>query len=168
MRTRQFGAQKVRGVHMTHEEISIELFEIIPPCQVERVFGQDMVDISPEFLGFVGVYKNLAQIIPAHFTVIDFGCAYNAQSFYFMGHKRFIGVDNFPGQERFVAPMTEFFEMSISDFIDTRMDEFNIKETFAICSYVPPWGADNMKLVRDNFINVFTFYPHGGDVVVSI
>ena len=146
-----------------HEKESIALYNLIPKKEIDRVFNEnDMIDICPSFLGFIAIYKYLSIIIPRHFTVIDFGCAYNAQSYLFTEHTKYIGVDNFPDRQRFVAPGTEFYDISIEDYIKRYRGELYLEETFAICSYVPPWGADNMKLVRENFINVFTYYPHGG------
>ena len=49
--------------------------------------------------------------------------------------------------------------MTIKQFISENISRFNLKETFAICSYV---GDESMTLVQDNFNNIFTYYPHGG------
>lgn len=143
-----------------NEKISLELFDQLPQDQVDRVFAGEVVDICPEFLGFVGVYKYLSVMIPYHFTVVDLGCGFNPQSFYFTQHKRFVAVDNFPRAERFKSPNCDFYQMSIEDFIRKHLADFCLEETFAICSFVPPWGADNMELVRNNFKNVYTYYPH--------
>ena len=149
-------------MEMTNEELNIKLFDKLPRHQKDRVFSSKWCDIEPGFMGFLKIYKFLSDIIPKHWTVVDLGCAYNPQSFYFTEHKRFIAVDNFSGVERFLATGTEFYEMSIECFIEKHLDDLFLDETFAICSYVPPWGADNMKLVRESFKNVFTYYPHGG------
>ncbi|NTJ67495.1 hypothetical protein G6M50_05920 [Agrobacterium rhizogenes] len=133
---------------------------LIPEDQLRRVLGQRMCDIDREFLGFTNIYLALASIIPRHWAVVDLGCAYAPQSFIFKDHKAYVGVDR--GQdERFAAPNAIHFDMSIEDFIATHLAEFNLDQTFAICSYVPPWGGDNMGMVRSAFKNVFTFYPSG-------
>ena len=132
----------------------------IPKEQMERVLSQDMCDIDGGFLGFTDVYENLAAIIPKHWTIVDLGCAYAPQSWIFREHKAYIGVD-LSDCEKFHAPNSSFYVCSIAEFLKNHLKEFNQETTFAICSYVPPWGDDNMKLARDNFKNVFTYYPAG-------
>lgn len=142
------------------EEINLELYEYIEnhhPDQIEKVFNQEMVEILPDFLGFMDIYYNLSKMIPSHYTIIDFGCGYNAQSFYFMNHKRYIGIDVWPDIIRFQAPGTEFYECDISEYINN--NEFDIDDTFAICSYVPDWKHNNRHLIKNVFNNVFIFYP---------
>lgn len=138
------------------------ILQFLPADQIQRVLNQRYCDIEPCFMGFTDIYKSLSEIIPAHFTVVDLGCAYNPQCFYFLKHKKYISVDAWEGTERFKSPNCEIFEMSIEEFIKAHVGSLDLEETFAICSYVPPWGGDNMKMVRDAFINVFTYYPHGG------
>jgi hypothetical protein len=134
---------------------------LIPDEQYDRVFGQDMCDIDYEFLGFTEIYESLAEIIPKHWTVVDLGCAYSPQSWLFSDHKLYVGVD-YGVKERFSAPNTRHFEGTIREFIERGLTEFNLDQTFAICSYVPPWHDDNRKIARENFKNVFVYYPSGG------
>jgi len=141
-------------------------FHLMPEDQMERVFSQDMCDIDCEFLGFTKVYMALASIIPLHWTVIDLGCAYAPQAFIFQNHKAYIGVDGSPC-ERFTAPNTTHYECSAGKFIRNHAHEFDKEQTFAICSYVPNWFAENaIELTRQNFKNVFTFYPSGERQIV--
>ena len=146
-----------------NEKLSKELYNYIKKNhkdQIINVFNQDnIIEISPEFLGFLNIYYYLAKIIPINFTVIDFGCGYNAQSFYFINHKKYIGVDFWPNTVRFQAPNTEFHEMLIDEYIHANKTKFIPEQTFAICSYVPNWRTNNKKLVKETFANIFTFYP---------
>jgi hypothetical protein len=153
----------MRDDHLTelHEASNQRLFDMIPADQMERVTSSYLCDIDPSFLGFVGVYERLAQIIPLDWTVIDMGCAYAPQAFFFERHREYIGVDILtPLENRFYANNSRHFFMSIKDFINKHIAAIELKSSFAICSYVPPWGGDNRKMVRDAFQNVFTFYPH--------
>ncbi len=129
------------------------------PMQMLEVFSNDQCDIDCTFMGFTEIYENLAKIIPKHFTIVDLGCAYAPQSFYFRNHKRYIGVD-LRKINRFYFRNTEFWIGKIDDFVIS-MDylELDLDKTFAICSYVPPWHGDNIEITRTNFRNVFTFYP---------
>lgn len=146
-----------------HEIISMELFNMLPKEQVERVFNQYMIDIMPQFLGFITTYKYLSQLIPKHCTIVDLGCAYNAQCFLFTEHKKYIAVDSFPETERFISKNCEIKVKRISEFIKEDISELNMKETFAILNYVPMWGEENKRIVQDTFENLYVYYPHGGD-----
>lgn len=136
-------------------------WHLMPADQLERVFNQQECDIDQEFLGFTNVYLALATIIPKHWTVIDLGCAYAPQAMIFKDHVRYLGID-YGGKERFHAPNTEHFDMTIATFISRHIHDFDQNTTFAICSYVPPWHNDNVDLARSSFKNVFTYYPSGG------
>lgn len=132
----------------------------IPPNQYNKVLSQDMCDIDQEFLGFLDQYIYLAKIIPKHFTVIDFGCAYAPQAFCFTEHKRYIGVD-ISDCQRFKSDNTKHYKMSTDQWIEKYLKDIDVDETFAICTYVPPCVKDSITLVKENFKNVYTFYPHG-------
>lgn len=136
-------------------------WHLMPKDQIDRVLGQDVCDIDPGFLGFTDIYFALAGIIPKHWTIIDFGCAYAPQSLIFREHKAYVGVDA-SECERFSGPNTTHYRMTTAQFIEEHGAEFDRKITFAICSYVPPWyGHNSREVVRQNFDNVFTFYPAG-------
>ena len=136
---------------------NLELLSRIPENQKKEVFSS-MCDIDATFLGFVDTYKVLAELIPEHYTVIDLGCAYNPQCFYFLNHKQYVAIDIWQGPI-FKSPNCIIYRKSIAQFITENLHEFNLDETFAICNYVPPWHNDNGKLVRNAFKNVYVFYP---------
>lgn len=141
-----------------HERANERLLSMLPADQLKRVFADDKCDIDLEFLGFVGIYEMLSTIVPRHWTVIDLGCAWAPQAFFFRHHEAYIGVDIHDG-ERFSAPNTVHFVGQIGRFIEQRGAEFDPGNTFAICSYVPPWGGDNMVRTAAAFQNLFTYYP---------
>lgn len=137
-----------------------ELLDMIPEEQKNNVFDNS-IDISFDFIGFIGQYKHLAQIIPRHFTVIDLGCGYNAQSFYFKDHKQYIAVDSFPDLICFKAPNCIFYNTTIKHFTSEILPKLNLdlEKVFAICSYVPNWDGQNINIVKNTFYNVYTYYP---------
>jgi len=142
--------------------MSKDLLKIIPKKQLDRVLNQYRCDLSPDFLGFTDIYKKLSLIIPKHWIIIDFGCSYAPQCFYFINHKKYIGIDP-EARIRFYTKNTKYYLMTTKKFIEKFLSNFNQEETFAICSYVPTWyGHDSKELVRKNFKNVFVYYPHGG------
>lgn len=144
-----------------HDLSNTRLLAKLPGDQLGRIMNQFCGDIAPEFLGFVGIYERLAEIIPTHWTVVDLGCAYAPQAFFFKEHKAYIGVNLGPVEDRFAAPNTTHYAMPIEEFCKEHLGCLDQQTTFAICSYVPPWHADNMKIARESFKNVFTYYPAG-------
>ena len=115
----------------------------------KEVLEQDECDIEGLFLGFVDIYYFLSKIIPKDFTVIDFGCAYAPQAYYFRNHKAYIGINN-SIKKRFTFKNTTHINGKIEDNLD-----FEDKKTFAICSYVPT----STNEIRKRFKNLFVYYP---------
>jgi len=143
-----------------HELISRELWANLPKDQVAAMENTEAnCEIEEDFCGFVQIYKNLAEIIPLHYSVVDLGCAYAPQSWYFRNHKEYIGVDVMTDY-RFSQPNTRHVKLTISDFIGAACD-LDLDTTFAICSYVPNWHGDNGTITRTAFKHCFVFYPCG-------
>lgn len=152
-----------RELDALHDDSNRRLLSMLPAEQLDRVLGSHQCDIEPDFLGFVGIYDRLAQIVPRSWTVVDLGCAYAPQAFFFATHAAYIGVDLLtPLDARFVAPNSQHLHMPIADFVEQHSAKLHQGTTFAICSYVPPWHGNNIKLVREAFSNVFRFYPCSG------
>jgi hypothetical protein len=106
-------------------------------------------------MGFVLTYKHLADLIPKDWTVVDLGCAYNPQNWYFRRHHKYIAVDN-QTTERFVFPNTELYHGNIETWISEHQVEIDPKTTFAILNYVPSVDAE---IVKSAFENLYIFYP---------
>jgi hypothetical protein len=139
--------------------IHLDLLGKLPKEQIEKVFHQKYCDIDPEFLGFLHIYKALSEIIPRHWTVVDLGCAYNPQCFYFLNHKSYLAVD-IDKIEKFQSPNCILYNKSIQEFIREDTPSLNLSETFAILNYVP---LSNTKSVRETFNNLYIYYPSGGN-----
>ena len=137
-----------------------ELLDMIPQSQKDEVF-KNSSEISPEFIGFIKQYKYLSEIIPKGFIVIDLGCGYNAQSFYFKNHKQYIAVDCFPNLVCFKSENCLFHNITIHDFIFQILPTLNLdlERVFAICAYVPDWYGQNINLTKSTFKNVYTYDP---------
>lgn len=137
-----------------------ELFDMIPKEMMDKVFEYDKCELSADFLGFTEYYKALASVIPKGMTVIDFGCYQAVQSWYFKDHNRYIGIDVIPIEARLRTDNSLHFQSDICKWI---MFDFNklgglkADECFAICNYVPDWGAQ--ALIKQTFQNVFNYYP---------
>ena len=102
-------------------------------------------------------YYFVSKAVPNDYTVINFGCGNNAQSYLFTQHKKFIAVDT--NDEHFRASGTLHYKMPASKFISEIIPELklNIQRTFAICSNAPGKDGENTgMLVRMNFLNMYT------------
>ena len=117
----------------------------------KEVLNQKNCDIDETFLGFVDTYYYLSKIIPKDWTIVDFGCAFAAQAYYFIRHKAFIGVD-FGIKKRFHFKNTDLYEGTIADYLMQKP----IKErVFAIVNNVPSFETE---LVRNYYPNCFIYY----------
>lgn len=140
-----------------YERICDSLWRILPKEQKDRVLSSE-TELNPEFLGFVDIYYHLSRIIPKDFTIYDFGCAENAQSFFFKDFKKYVAIEPM-ATECFKPSNCEIHHCTTGQFLAEHPD-IDISHSFAICSYVPPWHKeDSISLVRERFKNVFTFYP---------
>jgi hypothetical protein len=128
------------------------------PVLTEAVFLQSECQIDPEFMGFVEIYHHLSQIIPMHWTILDLGCAYAPQCWYFKDHKKYIGVD-MSVKKRFTLPNCEQYLSSIRDwFKDLKPPNLNLDMTFGIMSYVPATDYEYFT-AKMGLENLFVYYP---------
>ena len=136
------------------------LYRLIPEEEKVKVLGQPECELEPRFLGFVNVYGPLASLIATDKIVVDFGCYVAAQSYLFSAHKQYVGVDVIQ-LERFTPRNAVHYKTSIQEFIEAELpkllEEHDINDFFAICSYVPDRGA--VELVKKTFPNVCCYYP---------
>ena len=141
---------------------------LIPDGEWKRVMKSDAaaeIDSNNCCCGFGGrTYYNLSKMIPKDWTVLDFGCAYNPQSYLFTEHAKFVAIE--PEillkdycYDHFQAPNTDFIFATGQKFIKKILPSMNLdlKHVFAICNFVP--SDECCQMVRETFPNVFTFYP---------
>ena len=121
------------------------------PKMFKEVLEQGSCDIDGTFLGFVYTYYLLSKIIPKDWIIVDFGCAYNPQSYYFREHRAFIGVDK-GIRKRFHFKNTDLFDGTIKDYLKTNPPK---EKVFAICNNVP---SKETELVRKYYPNCFIYY----------
>jgi hypothetical protein len=126
--------------------------------QLREILDQNSCDIDGTFLGFVDTYEHLAKIIPHDWTIIDLGCAYACQAYYFLKHKQYIGVD-ISDCKKLQTPNSIYYQESIKDFLVNHIDLVKAGKTFAICNYVPPWAGGSSALLKEVFDNIYIFYP---------
>lgn len=141
-------------------------WSLIPKEETKRVMASDAsAEIDANNLMCGGAtYYNLSKMIDKSWTVIDIGCAYNPQSYFFQNHARHIAIepvwkDSHFRFEYFKAPNTELLFMDGQDFINETLPTLNLNldKTFCIVNYVPSGGVN--LLARMTFKNIFCFYP---------
>lgn len=137
-----------------------ELFKIIPAHEIEMVFstGTASAELDYTFLAFEEVYRSVLGYVPKGKTIIDLGCAYAPQAYYFTEYNGYIGVDIQIPDVHFTTPNMTLYNMSAQEFCRKIIDEkWDLEKYFAICSYVP--DADARKHVRETFPNCLVYYP---------
>ena len=137
-----------------------DLFDLIPIKEIERVFkGTASAELSYDFLCMDEVYKAVREFVPTSWTILDLGCGYAAQAYYFLDYPKYIavGLPAMEGMIRFHTDNMELYEMSIQEYIQKYIETLDCRKTFAICSYVPDDNARN--LVRECFPNCLVYYP---------
>ena len=143
---------------------SCELYKLIPREKINRIFEKSETagaELDYTFLGFEEVYKAVTLFAPKSRVIIDFGCGYAFQSWYFRDYRKYIGVDNdITENDIFRTDNAEFYFMSIQEFIKNEFHKtgYSFDEVFVICSYVP--NTDAQRLVRETFPHCLVYYPH--------
>ena len=141
---------------------------LIPDDEWMRVIKSDAsaeIHAGSLMCGYGGrEYYYLSRMIKKSWTVIDIGCAYNAQAYFFVNHARYIAVN--PDYqyadfhfERFRPEGTEYYDMTGQAFIRDVLPNLNLElsKTFAICHWVP--SEECQQMVRATFPNCFVVYP---------
>lgn len=140
-----------------------ELFKLIPREKIIEIFeASEMIgaECDSSFLGFEEVYKAVTLFAPKSKVIIDLGCAYAFQSWYFQDYRKYIGVDiSVRRQDVLETENSEFYFMSIQNFIKDVFPglRYSLDEVFAICSYVPDDEAREM--VKNFFHHCLVYYP---------
>lgn len=137
------------------EELNSQLSEILSknyPEMINKVLSQKNCDIDFSFLAFLEPYYYLSKLIPPDWHIIDFGCAYSPQAYYFRNHKRYTGVD-YSDIERFKFDNTIEFVGSIKEYIIKNPTP--PYKTFAICNNVP---SEETRLIRKFYSDCYIYY----------
>lgn len=139
-----------------------DLYQLIPKEELTRVFRTSTTasaELDPTFLGFEDVYKAVSTFVQKDKIIIDLGCSYAAQAFYFTDFLGYIGVDcGIEDGVHFETANMEFYKMRIQDFCNMVVEKnWNLQNVFAVCSYVPDKEA--RKIVKKTFPYCLVYYP---------
>jgi hypothetical protein len=132
------------------------------PKEFKRVWTQieDHGDIDPTFVGFIDKYRHLSNIIPRNRIIVDIGCAYAFQAYYFRNHRFYVGIDPTPKEDRLQTPNSIHHELLVRSSAYLMGLDYGAASTepvFAICSYCPDSRA--VKAMKEVFRDCFSFYP---------
>ena len=132
-----------------------ETIKLIPQSELDRVFRDSetaSADMDCTFLCFEDVYMKVREHCHSNTIIIDFGCAYAPQSYWFRDCEKYIGID-LPMRKdiRFHTDNSEMYIMSGQKFIREVLPamELDYDHVIAICSYVP--DEELQKLVAETF-----------------
>lgn len=139
-----------------------KLFKIIPREKLNHLFKNSTAsaELDYSFLGFENIYKAVLMFVPKNKIIIDFGCAYATQSYFFIGYKKYIGIDIQMTNDSVIhTDNSKFYHMTIQKFVNEVFPTLGYRqdEVFAICSYVPDKEA--RELVRFSFDYCLVCYP---------
>lgn len=130
-------------------------FNLIPISEIERVFTESdsaSGDIDMSFLCFEEVYEKVKEYCNEETIVIDLGCSYMAQAYWFTDCKKYIGVDlPFRNNVKFKTDNSELYLMSGQRFITEKLPSLGLdmENVIAVCSYVP--DKELQQLVAHTF-----------------
>ena len=125
-------------------------YKIIPKEELDRVFETSdsaSGDMDFEFLCFEEVYMYVKEHCNKDTVIIDFGCAYMPQAYWFTDCKKYIGIDlPFRNNVRFKTDNSELYLMSGQKFIKNILPtlDLDMEKVIAICSYVPDEELEQM------------------------
>lgn len=153
--------------------------QLIPQKEINRVFAESYsigAELDSSFFCFDEPYQRAARVADENSIILDLGCAYAPQSYYFTHCKRYIGVDlpmpqpdpavvqqyKLCGRQpevRFQPDNAEFYIMSIQKFIGEVLPTLSLDmdNVIAICSAVPDEEA--RALVERTFPVYDVSYP---------
>lgn len=135
-------------------------WKLIPKSEIERVFTESDTagaELAPDFLCFEDVYEEVAKHADKDTTIIDFGCAYAPQAFWFTGCKKYIGINpHFGNDVRFKTDNSEIVLMTGQEFIMWMDEKADLSKVIAVCSYVP--DNELQRMVADRFPYCYVVY----------
>lgn len=137
---------------------------IIPLEELNRVFDEsDSINAECDitFLCFDEAYQDVLSNTVPDTVIIDLGCGYAPQSYYFTEYEKYIGVDlPLRNNVKFKTDNSEFYLMSIQNFITNELPKLklDLNHVVAICNYVPDKEAQQM--VIDTFPRHYVYYPN--------
>lgn len=141
-----------------------QLFKIIPKDLLDNLFENSNAnaELDCSFLCFEDIYIKALEVTTRETIIIDLGCAYATQSWFFRDYKKYIGVEC-SGDEKTVIHIenSKFYFTTIQNFIKEVLPtlDINLNNVFAICSYVPDEEARQM--IIDTFPYYLVYYPGG-------
>ena len=151
-----------------YETESLNILASIGKEEAKRLFSYDECEVERDYLGFLENYKDLSEILPKDFTIIDIGSYMSFQADYYKGFKHYIGVEPWvPLEFRLRQPNAEYYEQTAQRFIAETLPQLitaglDLNKTFAICSAVP--DKTTKLLVAKTFKYFRVAYPGEDDL----
>lgn len=141
-----------------NEEESLKLWKSLAPEEQKRIYSWEYCETAGDFCGFLHCYKDLTELLPKDFTIIDIGACQAIQGAYFRDFAGYIAVDAaVPVEVMLHEEGIQHYFMSGQDFIrnvlpQLQKDGLDIRKAFCICSYVPD------EELREEIKKVFPYF----------
>lgn len=116
----------------------------------------EYIEYEPGFLGFLYIYDAVRNLVPRNWAIVDLGSYCAAQGALFSEHALYVSVN------RGVMPHVKFDNSIACPATDIRdvvaaVQNKELSEVFAICSYVPDFEA--VEAAKEVFPNIAVYYP---------
>lgn len=148
-------------MNYTHEVC--DLFKQIPKEKIVEIFKNSETagaELDYTFLGFEEIYRIVRDYVPKDRIILDLGCGYAFQSWYFKEYPKYIGVDVLVTERDVLhTENSEYYFMSIQNFLKEIYPDIlpDKEKVFAVCSYMPDDEA--RKLIEETFPHCLIYYP---------
>lgn len=136
--------------------------------EAKRLFAYEECEADADFFAFLENYKDLSEVLPKNFTIIDIGSCMSLQADYYKGFKRYIGVEPWvPLEFRLRQSNAEYYKQTAQLFVAETLPQLiaaglDLNKTFAVCSAVPDKTAK--ALVAKTFKYFRVAYPGEDDL----
>lgn len=139
-----------------------ELFRIVPREKLDYLFQHSCASAALDytFLGSEDVYRPVSDYVSKDKVILDLGCSFAVQSWYFRPFKKYIGVDVCMDDNSVIhTENSAYYFTSIQEFIQDIFPKlgYGLDDVYAILSYVPDWQAE--ELVLKTFPHCRVVYP---------
>lgn len=152
-------------MNMEYQRCLEIIWSLIPKGEFERVYRCGYCDLDHDFLGFIDTYYHLSRIISDEYTIVDLGCAFAPQSYFFRNFRKYIGVDiaceTFFRQNESDGNCSFYGRTGITEFLHDIFPTLGIEpcKCFAIMNFVPDFEGVYKGEAKKVFPNMYSFYP---------
>ena len=145
--------------------MSKALIDLIPPAELNEKLSHPYCELEPDFLCFEQYYWPVAEHVPTDYEIYDVGCYMAAQSYMFLNHREYYGIDCYDmyDSDTYIAPPrfkpenAMHFKMTGQQFIHDILPRIDQDKAYFVASAVPDFVMT--KLLFSVTKNCLVAYP---------